>query len=44
MTKEVKCIIKKDIKKYRQLVEYTEGETQDIYTKIVSFLEKIVEE
>lgn len=44
MTKEVKSIIKKDIKKYKQLVEYTEGETQNIYAKIVNFLEKIVEE
>lgn len=44
MTKETKAIINKDIKKYRSLVQYSEGKTQDIYLKIVSFLEKIVEE
>lgn len=43
MTKETKVIINKDIKKYKQLVEYTKGETQDIYLQIVSFLEKIIE-
>lgn len=43
MTKEQKAIINKDIKKYKQLVEYTEGEVQDIYLKIVSFLEKLAE-
>ena len=43
MTKEVKSTINKDIKKYKQLVEYTEGEAQDIYLKIVSFLEKLAE-
>ena len=44
MTKETKAIINRDIKKYRDLVQYSEGEAQDIYLKIVSFLEKIVEE
>lgn len=43
MTKEIKNIIKKDIKKYSQLAEYTKGETQDIYLQIVSFLEKLIE-
>ena len=44
MKKETKAIINRDIKKYRDLVQYSEGEAQDIYLKIVSFLEKIVEE
>lgn len=43
MTKETKAIINRDIKKYRDLVQYSEGEAQDIYLKIVSFLEKIIE-
>lgn len=42
MTKETKAIINKDIKKYKQLVEYTEGEAQDIYLRIVSFLENLI--
>ncbi len=44
MTKEQKSIINKDLKKYKSLVKYTEGETQDIYTQIVTFLEKIIME
>lgn len=42
MTKEQKAIINKDIKKYKQLVEYTEGEAQEIFLKITNFLEKII--
>ena len=42
MTKEQKAIINKDIKKYRQLVEYTEGEAQETYSKIANFLEKTI--
>ena len=44
MTKEQKAIINKDIKKYKQLVEYTEGKVQDIYLKVLTSLEKIIEE
>ena len=43
MNKETKAIINRDIKKYRDLVQYSTGEAQDIYLKIVSFLEKIIE-
>ena len=42
MTKEQKAIINKDIKKYKQLVEYTKGEAQEIFLKITNFLEKII--
>ena len=42
MKKEQKAIINKDIKKYKQLVEYTEGEAQEIFLKIANFLEKII--
>ena len=44
MIKEQKAIINKDIKKYRQLVEHTEGKVQDIYLKVLASLEKIIEE
>ena len=44
MTKEVKNIIIRDIKKYRQLVEHTEGETQEVFIKILNYLKRICEE
>ena len=44
MTKEIKAIINRDIKKYRDLVQYSEGEAQDVFSKVLTALEKIVEE
>lgn len=42
MTKEVKNIIKQDIKKYKQLVEYSNGENQEIFENILLFLENTI--
>lgn len=44
MTKEIKAIINRDIKKYRDLVQYSEGEAQDVFLKVLTALERIVEE
>lgn len=44
MTKETKNILKKDLKKYEILVNYTEGEAQKIYMKVVRFFEDLLEE
>lgn len=44
MTKEIKAIINRDIKKYRDLVQYSEGEAQKIYMKVVRFFEDLLEE
>lgn len=44
MTKEIKAIINRDIKKYRDLVQYSTGEAQDVFLKVLTALEKIVEE
>ena len=44
MTKEIKSILKKDLKKYQSLVNVTEGEIQDIYMKVVMFFQELVDE
>ena len=44
MTKDAKNIVKKDIKKYTELAEYTiDKEHLESYIKIVNFLNKIIE-
>ena len=43
MTKETKNILKKDLKKYEILVNYTEGEAQKIYNEVVKFFEDLLE-
>ncbi len=43
MTKEVKNIIKKDLKKYKSVAEVSEGENRKIFEKIVMFFEEILE-
>lgn len=44
MTKEIKNILKKDLKKYQSLVNVTEGETQDIYMEVVMFFQELLDE
>lgn len=44
MTKGVRNILKKDLKKYEFLVNETEGETQEIYQRVVDCFEEILEE
>ena len=44
MTKEIKSILKKDLKKYQSLVNVTEGETQDIYMEVVMFFQELLDE
>lgn len=45
MTKDAKNILKKDIKKYTQLAEYTtDKENMEAYRDIVSCLEEKLEE
>ena len=44
MTKEIKNILKKDLKKYESLVNVTEGETQEIYIKVVTFFQNLIDE
>ena len=44
MTKEIKSILKKDLKKYQSLVNVTEGEIQDIYMKVVMFFQELIDE
>ena len=44
MTKETKNILKKDLKKYETLVEYTDNENQEIYMKVVQFFENLINE
>ena len=41
MTKEIKNILKKDLKKYESLVNITEGEVQEIYMEVVMFFSRI---
>lgn len=43
MTKEVRNILKKDLKKYQTLVNNTEGENQEIYLEVAKSLENILE-
>ena len=44
MTKEIKNILRKDLKKYQQLVEYTDEENKPIYQRVVDCIEEILEE
>lgn len=44
MTKEIKNILKKDLKKYQSLVNVTKGETQEIYMEVVMFFQELLEE
>ena len=44
MTKEIRNILQKDLKKYETLVEYSENETQDIYLKVVNFFQRLINE
>ena len=44
MTKEIKNILKKDLKKYETLVNITEGEAQEIYMEVVMFFQELIEE
>lgn len=44
MTKEIKSILKKDLKKYESLVNITEGEAQEIYMEVVTFFQELIEE
>lgn len=44
MTKEIKNILKKDLKKYESLVNITEGEAQDIYMEVVMFFQELINE
>lgn len=45
MTKEAKNILKKDIKKYIQLAQYTDNkENAEAYRDIVNYLEEKLEE
>lgn len=45
MTKSAKSILKKDVKKYQQLAEYTqEEENRYIYQRVADYIEEIVEE
>ena len=43
MTKEIKNILKKDLKKYETLVNNTEGEAQEIYMEVVMAFQKILD-
>ena len=44
MTKEIKNILKKDLKKYQSLVNNTEGEVQEIYMEVVMFFQELINE
>ena len=44
MTKETKSIIKQTIKKYETLAQYTKDEAQEIYLKVVTFLQNLIDE
>lgn len=44
MTKEIKNILRKDLKKYETLINATEGETQEIYIKVVTFFQNLIDE
>ena len=44
MTKEIKNILKKDLKKYETLVNITEGEAQEIYMEVVMFFQELINE
>ncbi len=38
MTKSAKSILKKDIKKYKQLAEYTTEENRDVFIDIANYI------
>ena len=42
MTKEIKNILKKDLKKYESLVNITEGEAQEVYAEVVKFFQNLI--
>lgn len=44
MTKEIKNILKKDLKKYEGLVNVTSGEAQEIYLEVVMFFQELLDE
>ena len=45
MTKEAKNILKKDVKKYIQLAEYTtDEENREAYQEIANYLEEMINE
>lgn len=45
MTKEAKNILKRDVKKYIQLAEYTaDEENREAYQEIANYLEEIINE
>ena len=44
MTKEIKNILKKDLKKYESLVNITDGEAQEIYMEVVMFFQELINE
>ena len=44
MTKDIKNILKQDLKKYETLVKYTEGEAQDTYMEVVTFFQELIDE
>lgn len=44
MTKEIKNILKKDLKKYETLVNITEEEAQEIYMEVVMFFQELINE
>ena len=43
MTKETKSVLKKTLKKYNTLAEYTK-EDQEVYMKVSVFLQSLIEE
>lgn len=44
MTKEIQNILKKDLKKYQQLVEYADEENEEIYRQVANCIQEILEE
>lgn len=42
MTKETKNILKKDLKKYETLVQYSDEEAQEVYAKVVQFFQDLI--
>ena len=44
MTKETKNILKATLKQYEKLVQYSDEEAQEVYEKVVQFLQKLINE
>lgn len=42
MTKETKNILKQDLKKYEKLVQYGGSENQEIFMKVYTFFQKLI--